>query len=197
MNNANWLKTFSIGFSIISFGITIAIVGYIVLTTRQNQNVAQPSPASTIDETADWKIYTNRQLNFQFKYPPDYELEKEDQDKVVFSSRFNPGNQKVSSSFTVSWRNVTDVKTIQKCIWSESKSGLPYTCVSGDTQSHLINGVEVVQYSTLSGEGETQALSEIFAQFQTTPKIQFRHYVYAGGISRKFDQILSTFQFTN
>ena len=41
MSNASWLKTLSIGFSIISFGITLAIVGYIVLTTKQNQTASQ------------------------------------------------------------------------------------------------------------------------------------------------------------
>jgi hypothetical protein len=60
--NSSWLKTFSIGLSIISFGITIAIVGYIVITAKQNQPVnqqptavsptlSQPSP--TPDETGD------------------------------------------------------------------------------------------------------------------------------------------------
>ena len=56
--NSSWLKTFSIGFSIISFGITIAIVGYFVLATKQNQPSNQPSPTLTTVETASWKTVT-------------------------------------------------------------------------------------------------------------------------------------------
>ncbi len=61
--NSSWLKTFSIGFSIISFGITLAIVGY-VLTTNKNQNVTQPSP--TQKETSNWKTYTYKNISFQY-----------------------------------------------------------------------------------------------------------------------------------
>jgi len=71
--NSSWLKTFSIGFSIISFGITIAIIGYIVVTTKQNQTPNQQrisiSPPITQDATANWKTYKNTKYNYQFKYP--------------------------------------------------------------------------------------------------------------------------------
>ena len=84
--NSSWLKTFSIGFSIISFGITIAIIGYIVLTTKQNQTAKQPSPTSlpaeTLvkegDETANWKTYTitaTLLMNLTLKYPPNIKFD--------------------------------------------------------------------------------------------------------------------------
>jgi len=76
--NSSWLKTFSIGFSIISFGITIAIVGYIVLTTKQdkipNQRPISISPTTTKDPTANWKTYTNTKYGFLFKNPSDWQL---------------------------------------------------------------------------------------------------------------------------
>jgi len=85
--NSSWLKTFSIGFSIISFGITIAIIGYIVLTTRQNQPVNQPSPTSTIDETASWKTYTNTKYGYSFNYPQPWSVKELDN---TFKSKIVP-----------------------------------------------------------------------------------------------------------
>ena len=82
--NSSWLKTFSIGFSIISFGITIAIVGYIVLTTKQNQTVnQQPTSISpTIsqsspnfkDKTANWKKYINEKYKYSLEYPSELSI---------------------------------------------------------------------------------------------------------------------------
>ena len=74
-SNSSWLKTFSIGFSIISFGITIAIIGYIVLTTKQNQPASQSSLAPTPDEPSPEKITENfyrsyiECLDYHFRYP--------------------------------------------------------------------------------------------------------------------------------
>ena len=70
--NSSWLKTLSIGFSVISFGITIAIIGYIVATTKQNQPASQSSPTSTIDETANWKTYA--QSDFSLRYPQNWHI---------------------------------------------------------------------------------------------------------------------------
>jgi len=89
--NSSWLKTFSIGFSIISFGITIAIIGYIVLTTRQNQPANQPSPtplpSETLvkegDETTNWKRYTNSEDRFSIKYPPFLQFESSTYDAKI------------------------------------------------------------------------------------------------------------------
>ena len=34
-----------------------------------------PAPNQPIDETADWKTYTNEQYGFEFKYPSDWQFE--------------------------------------------------------------------------------------------------------------------------
>ena len=36
----------------------------------------EPEPEPTLDETADWKIYQNEQLGFEFLYPAVYDAEK-------------------------------------------------------------------------------------------------------------------------
>lgn len=82
-SNYQWLRTLSIGFGIVSFGIAIGVIGYIlgtknsqtVVQNQQNTNIptlSQPSPTPTIDETANWKIYKVNSLNLEFKLPPKF-----------------------------------------------------------------------------------------------------------------------------
>lgn len=90
--NSSWLKTFSIGFSIISVGITVAIIGYFVLTTKQTQpanqqsisippTIAQPSPTPS-NETANWKTYTNAKYGYSIKYPAFLKIGSRDYENV-------------------------------------------------------------------------------------------------------------------
>lgn len=74
--NTSWLKTLSVGFAIVSFGIAIGIGGY-VLGTKKTQPVSQNQqatisptsiqPSPTPDPTANWKTYSNN--IYSFKYP--------------------------------------------------------------------------------------------------------------------------------
>ncbi len=81
-NNYKWVKTLAIGFSIVSFCVAIGVIGY-VLGTRNNQTLqqraneqnpvivpsVQMSPA--IDQTSNWKTYTNTKYSYLLKYPND------------------------------------------------------------------------------------------------------------------------------
>jgi hypothetical protein len=100
--NSSWLKTFSIGFSIISFGITIAIIGYIVLTTKQNQTTNQPPPtplpSETLvkkdDEIANWKTHNSTDGKYSIKYPNGYLLEETDSIKTA--NKFPAGKKQIA-----------------------------------------------------------------------------------------------------
>lgn len=115
--NSSWLKTFSIGFSIISFGITIAIAGYFVLTTKQNKTPNQPSPTplpsetsmKEDDRTANWKTYSNNKYSFSFRYPgtwtltsseseryePRIDLQHERTSLTIYLTKFNSGLESI------------------------------------------------------------------------------------------------------
>lgn len=71
-SNSNWLRTLAIGFGIVSIGTAIAVGGYF-LGTKNSQSpvqkiVTQPSP-TPVDETANWKTYTNTKFGISIKYP--------------------------------------------------------------------------------------------------------------------------------
>lgn len=42
------------------------------LPSPTNTSYSTPSPSSSSDETANWKIYTNNKVGFSLKYPPRY-----------------------------------------------------------------------------------------------------------------------------
>ena len=85
-NSNQWLKTLGIGFGIVSFGIAIGVIGYI-LGTKNNQTAVQnqqsaniptlsqppTTPTSIPDETTNWKIYNGKY--FSFKYPSNWTVE--------------------------------------------------------------------------------------------------------------------------
>jgi len=79
-SNSNWLKTLSIGLGVIGIGILIGIGGYLLGTKKSQPPVQkvipQPSPTS-IDETANWKTYENTQYGYLFKYPDTWAFKEE------------------------------------------------------------------------------------------------------------------------
>lgn len=75
-SNHNWLKTLTIGFTIVSFCTAIGIIGYFWTLAKnkpinQNQSITIISPSPTPDPTSNWKTYTNNKYNYSIKYPVD------------------------------------------------------------------------------------------------------------------------------
>lgn len=105
-SNYQWLRTLGIGFGIVSFGIVIGVIGYI-LGTKNSQTVVQnqqssivptavPSPTSIPDETANWKTYSSIKHGFTLKYPSEITLEEKD--NVVSFTLWGP-TQKSNGHF--------------------------------------------------------------------------------------------------
>ncbi|MDP3726801.1 MAG: hypothetical protein Q8Q96_00620 [bacterium] len=210
----SWLKW---GLIIVFVVIISSGATYLILNSqppkRPPPQIVQPTPTPTISQpsptpdlytegtrstTANWKIYTNKQYSFQFKYPPDYRIEREDSDKVIFSSLFQPGDQIIPASLTVSWGATTDVNSLKKCEGFDRGNNLPYSCKESlEVKAITVNSIRIIRFDIYSGVGDNQAKYEYIAQTQSSPKIEFRQYVYGGGILKNFNQILSTFRFIN
>lgn len=80
-SNINYLKTISIGMSIVSFCIGIAVIGYLFASSKNKTSqvstpkvtsTPKPTTIPTVDPTVSWKTYTNSQYGFSIKYPPSY-----------------------------------------------------------------------------------------------------------------------------
>lgn len=77
-SNSNWLRTLTIGFGIVSIGTVIAVGGYFLGTKNsptlvENKAVTQLSP-TPVDQTANWKTYTNVKYGYSVKYPSTLEF---------------------------------------------------------------------------------------------------------------------------
>jgi hypothetical protein len=210
--NSSWLKTLSIGFSVISFGITIAIVGYIVLTAKQNQPTNQPSPTSTIDETANWKTYIDNQNRFSFKYPANF--------RTYQSTGFVQVDLNQSGGMPTRWLRVSvgDSKDFKfyptgLSILEVGKSYKPYGDAS-ETWTRLTN-IKIDNHQAKLFEGKN--ISElpikriiVLSKNDFIYQISYVPYIATKDYQEKhpedpeasidfvdiFDQILSTFRFT-
>ncbi len=184
-----WLKTLSIGFSLVSFGIAIGIGGYI-LTTQKNQSISpiiQLSP--TPDQTVDWKEYSNIKFKYQFRYPAEAELKEFFNDitirigkPIIISGACSEFN------FNVNYRGndfePTKTKDIKKKARSIQLAGKDAYRIDGES----------------SLEGYTCVDSRIFVVNMRDPE----RIDFILSMSRQkskypnlFDQILSTFKFTD
>src|SRR3989344_3025033 len=164
--NSSWLRTFTIGFSIISFGITIAIIGYFILTTKQNQQKLTPSPILTqpsptpSDKTENWPMYHSDEFGFEVNYSPAYRMTE------------------VSSKDTYPEMNYeSHISSFQK--------GLRFV---GQNQQLFCSTVEILIYNNEGGSLDEwlQIHSEVTRGFGRSDKVtqndvQFYRYSYPAG----------------
>lgn len=199
--NSSWLKTFSIGFSIISFGITLAIVGY-VLTTKQNQTVNQQptttspavtqlSPIPTVDTTANWKTYTNSVLGYTIKYPDGIKINKlSERDIEIIRVGVPYGGQegKVATGGMIIYYRGND--GLEK---GNDLPGAPSTAIS-------INGYPALK---VKYRETGPYVNDIFISDSENKRVVRAAINTAGDAGYEknafetFSQILSTFQFSN
>jgi len=193
MNNSSWLKTLAIGFSIISFGITIAIVGYFVLTTKQDKTPYQRpisiSPAITQNAAGNWKTYTNDEAGYLVKHPTSLDegagssnnpivdiLEDKNNTYAIYIYTYTDSAGFADRSFLEFNAKVKDEEEI----------------IVGGQATKKLTGIEIdFERGTLIHVGPIKYLGKAYL------------IVYTSGNNiaeleslRVFDQILSTFRFT-
>lgn len=223
--NLAWLKTLSIGFSLVSFGIAIGVVGYF-LTTKNNQSVSQnqivsPTPLPTEilvkegDPTINWKTYTNKNYGFSFSYPNSLEEkygtlvtgESDGDTGKLFGGSFNKDSYPTVFSFAGTTTDFAAGREDYTTIGFEKSNNrifYKFYTNSMDITDSVIktflnsNGVEVVIFNS-------SGLNPLF-EGQIGAVINLKNTTYPGiGFTidperldlKTFEQILSTFKFTN
>ena len=167
--------------------------------TPQTTNI---NPSPTPDPTADWKIYTNRQYGIEFKYPP-YLIKKDilwpsqsiGRPKLDFDLKGGPYELYLFQIYSIE-KSESSLSLNDWVVKHQSGVG---RYVYGDPP-----------HSSLRGSYQTAELKltpdDIYAVFFTNKRFAFLFLGYNLEKDRSpnaqdrqviFDQILSTFQFSN
>ena len=199
-----------IGFGVVSIGILIGIIGYMlgtknsqtVVNNQQNVNIPTLSPPSPtpVDETANWKTYANTKYKYSIKYPPDWNIENVDlanPEKVNFIKQPSEKDIDIHPQMVqiiVEKNPQEDVPTIEwyKNIWAKQiPAGINFDNVK-------------FEETTFQGLPALKANNAIFfARNSFMFRMKWAVIDFGNADTRlielneqTFDQILATFQFT-
>lgn len=154
------------------------------VTTATDTTVASATTttATTTDETANWKTYTNDEYGFSFKYPGDWTI-----------TNNNPGRTgSVNYNLTIGG---PDSENFQ--LWV-NPDGFGFENASDFYKTEILNGKIMVNSKEPDSSG---AVGQVFTSPMTSSNVSYVLAYNFGLTNRiseleKFDQILSTFQFT-
>lgn len=114
--------------------------------SQPNQQINNPPPpqqtgqtSQTIDETANWKTYTNTQYGFEFKYPKEYVIKDGDNYATVYDPSRNVGVYGNQSFFIVFISQKTD-QPLSQIIKDRTDA---YTL--SEARSAIINGISAYE----------------------------------------------------
>lgn len=159
--------------------------------TQTNQN-----PITLGNKIADWKTYSNTKYGFTFQYPKEWKsptVSKEPDPEVLSNIFFGP-MVSCCNGGDVDSRSETEQFMI--AVYKPQQEAKALKLVSGDIESDSnISGNRIVVYSTEGGNLFFPKGAWIFAKNYTL------HFEATYGsrdqnVSQQFDQILSSFTFT-
>ncbi len=192
-NSNQWLRTLGIGFGIVSFGIAIGVIGYIlgtknsqtIVQNQQNSVVPTVIPSPNPDETANWKTYKSSKGEFMIKYPDGWSL--------VGSGLQSKQSTQILSDWLETRDNQESVDPqCKNCfkVYSQKETLVnEYTSIVQEVSSHP-TGRNMRAYILINDT--TIATIYSFPVGENDPAKSFSEEKL-----NEFDQILATFQFTS
>jgi len=183
-------KKFAITFVILSL---LGAGAYAGIWYWQDQQVAQevvptftPRPSTTPDPTADWKTYTNTQYGFEFKYPSDWNSWL-DSNNVASIVNLQQKDDDMGSAVI----SVSATKQL-----SQTTKPLDSTMVLNKTSDVTYNGIRwSLTFTSDKREPTLRFISATAYHNGYLYNIVSRNY--PDTTEKLFDQILSTFKFTD
>lgn len=162
-----------------------------------------PSPSQTIsptpesDETKGWKTYMDSENGYRFKYPEYLNTQIQSKGETVWDAVYSERQDIHTAFMTLHSQkipfdslSVGDVISLNQYL----KQSLVVGAIESDTKVQL--NMKPAQKYTFSCEGADCYYHMI--RFQTKDSHnELIFYGAGGGLIRKFDQILSTFEFTD
>ncbi|MDP1722208.1 MAG: PsbP-related protein [Candidatus Gottesmanbacteria bacterium] len=157
------------------------------------------SPTSTIDPTANWKTYTNPNYPFSFKYPSNYTVEENSGYISILSpllpvtdKGYELKNGELKIEIYIQSSPVND--SLKKYVLekkTQTKENLPESKIINETEV-TIDGIKTILLKWEAvGTGETRYV------IKNGYRIGITKYPLETSRQSEFDQILSTFTFTD
>jgi hypothetical protein len=183
---------------------TILLGGGLIILYKDKLNtqpISSPLPVvnvvATPDETANWQLYSNSKYNFSFKYPLGWEIisspiteDKPDMFDIVVDKLNARKTGFTSIEFSINMANATHLTTISQAeaIYKISKNQIKKNITIDNKSAIVISGV-----TDDPDPGSRKFRQYIFVQLDNNVLvIQLGNKDY----QNDFDQILSTFKFT-
>lgn len=183
------------------------------IISPNNQQASSPSPKFTPDETANWKTYVNQKYNYSFKYPA--EMITKNDESVTGQVEFPDVGGKVVDSLNLdlipaSSSDIDRIKAVDFNIVIGVIDGVntplsdysrkyadKFYGKSGTLDQIAINGQPAYKISAPVAKTVQVLLESKNKNMVYTIASHQRASVKAEEYSKTFDQILSTFKFTN
>ncbi|GEM_PF-6619696 len=157
----------------------------------------QDQKADTIDETAEWKTYQNKEWGFQLSYPPNFNIQ-EDSSFLVPTLVITAPEREVSamySTLTVSFLSTNYLKEFEE-IKKQKFVDSMFQSV-GETSPSTLNGEPAKKFiRDRSTADEFSLISGLYADHNGNGYAISTEVVFGDELN-VLDQILSTFKFTN
>jgi len=201
--------------AIITFGVAISIyANSILFNTKkeptQPQNQTSPSPAAVakspqppLDETANWKTYTNAKMGIAIKYSPDFSLEEAQPITEVLGTNFyTPDHSVYSHSIgggvlsNGGFINLGVKDTTTDSLETEFQNFIGVAKLESKSNSQLA-GMPAIRGTYMAAEGASNQTEVLFT---LKGKKRFVFTVWAVEEDRQpliktFETMLSTFKF--
>lgn len=177
--------------------------------TKKPPTTKAATPSTQKAETADWKTYTNTKKGFSFKYPPDWPVINEQENRVLLNNVSELGGDTPSTRVSIYFDNDQSYKEDYERIKSYNFND-PKKVSSGfedlmDTYIRLkdveIDGFTTIRYKVDFGYKDLD-VTDAYEVLINKNGVMFKIQILGGGFlvdsNEKveiLDQILSTFKF--
>lgn len=165
-----------------------------------------PSPASSPDETTEWKIYTNPNLKFTVKYPSDWEAFQKKDSTETFTVGFGEIGDKDYKGDPLSIVDIVAKEDLKGKVIDLEK--IPNTAGMEEVMGYFEKSLMVDKYfewsDTIIGGIKAKRVDHLYCQSGSCHSVLFKRNNKVYGITMNqggekfmkiFSQILATFRF--
>ncbi len=172
----------------------LVLVVFAIISKFRNENLTQNSVSKDQDsvDTASWKIYKNVKLGYSFKYPDTLEVMSDNSSGVTFGIKDHLTKEltpqiKINSQYTM------EFSKIEHCL----QAGNVFPCFTDGRGESKPSTIKIGNKTAESAYITTDVYSNFKVVQLSSPRLEIVATVNSNGANMVFNEILSTFEFTN